>query len=145
MQAGRWLLTGLVAAAVAGGLVMGDLTASAIDPRYREVGARVDESVATDPYPRTQPAPIAFTPIRAMGEWPDAAPPPPDENVFHEPVAIPTYDQAEPPEPALTDPEPVAAVLSDPSAPKVDDQPSSISGSVAVIAESSVESVPPGS
>jgi hypothetical protein len=116
MQASRWLLTGLAAAAVAGGLVMGDLTASAIDPYYREVGTRIDDTPMTDVVP-TQPAPIAFTPISSFGEWPDAAPPPPDENIFDEPVAMPTYDRDEPFEPTLPDPEPVPAVLSDPPAP----------------------------
>lgn len=116
MQASRWLLTGLTAAAVAGGLVMGDLTASAIDPYYREVGARIDDTPPIDVL-STQPAPIAFTPISSFGEWPDAAPPPPDENIFDEPVAMPTYDRDEPPEPTFTDPEPVPAVLSEPLAP----------------------------
>lgn len=116
MQASRWLLTGLTAAAVAGGLVMGDLSASAIDPHYRQVGARMDDTPPAETAP-TQPAPIAFTPIPDFGEWPDAAPPPPEENIFDEPVATPTYDRDEPVEPALPDFEPAPDVPSEPFAP----------------------------
>jgi hypothetical protein len=116
VHAGRWLLTGLAAAAVAAGLVMGDLTAAAIDPYYRQVDAQVDDTPPIDVVP-TQPPPIVFTPISTFGEWPDAAPPPPEENIFDEPVAMPTYDRDEPFEPTLPDPEPVPAMLSEPPAP----------------------------
>ncbi len=116
MRASRWLLTGLTAAAVAGGLVMGDLTASAIDPYYREVDARVDDTPPVNLVP-TRPAPVAFTPVSGFGEWPDAAPPPPDENIFDEPIAVATYDGDEPSEPTLPDPEPVVPILLEPPAP----------------------------
>ena len=144
MQASRWLLTGLTAAAVAGGLVMGDLTASAIDPYYRQVGAQVDETPPIDVVP-TQPTPIAFTPMSSFGEWPDAVPPPPEENIFDEPVAIPTYDGKESPEPALPDPEPIPAVLSEPPAPIAGDQPSPMPDPAGDVAEPSVEIIPPAS
>ncbi|WP_375429366.1 hypothetical protein [uncultured Sphingomonas sp.] len=116
MRAGRWLLTGATAASMAGGFVMGDLTASAIDPYYRQVVSRADEMPMVGGYGPARPAPISYTPISSVGEWPDAAPPPPEEHAFDEPASLPTHDYAEAVEPTRYDAElePVLAMPPDP-------------------------------
>lgn len=124
MRAGRWLMIGLpVVGAVIGGLVIGDLTTSAIDPYYRQVALRDDDAPILRGYEPTRPAQVSFTPISSVGEWPDAAPPPPEEHAFDEPPTVPTYDYAEPAEPTRfeADPEPVLAMLSEPSAAAIEE------------------------
>jgi len=118
VHAGRWLLTGLSAAAVAAGLVMGDLTASAMDPYYRAVdtGYR-DRWLPADVVP-TQPTPIAFTRLSSLGDWPDATPPPPDEHAFDE-LYPPPLDDYAPIEPVRVafDPDPLPVVPAEPPIP----------------------------
>lgn len=130
VYARRWLLTGLTTGAVAAGLVMGDLTASAIDPHYRQVGGNIDDASRIESPMATQPAPVVLTPISSVGEWPDAAPPPTEEHAFDEPVAVPTYDHAEPIESVEAirfdaDPEPVLALPSELTIPATEPPPGS--------------------
>lgn len=116
-------LTAFGATAAAAGLFVGQLTASAIDPHYREVAARPDVATAIGLAP-TQPAPISYSPVASPAEWPDATPPPASEHAFREPAPVRAYEFVEPPEPSRFEVDAVAAPdparLAPPEAPSDD-------------------------